>query len=130
MKLVIPKERHPLETRIAGSPDAVKRLRELGFEVVVESGAGDRAGYPDAMFRDAGAAMSADIAAALGEADMVLRVRGPSMEEDGWDFRRIRRDAVLVGFLAPWPDHARIAAYAEHRKRAGSGKRGLVRVDP
>src|SRR3546814_10605226 len=81
MKLVIPKERHPLETRIAGSPDAVKRLRELGFEVVVESGAGDRAGYPDAMFRDAGAAMSADIAAALGEADMVLRVRGPSMEE-------------------------------------------------
>src|SRR3546814_16962114 len=66
------------------------------------------------MFRDAGAAMSADIAAALGEADMVLRVRGPSMEEDGWELRRMRRDAVLVGFLAPWHDHARIAAYAEH----------------
>src|SRR3546814_72737 len=114
MKLVIPKERHPLETRIAGSPDAVKRLRDLGFEVVVESGAGDRAGYPDTMLRDAGAAVSADIASILGEADIVLRVRGPSVEEDGWEFRRMRRGAVLVGFLAPWHDHARIAAYAEH----------------
>src|SRR3546814_17422624 len=103
MKLVIPKERHPLETRIAGSPDAVKRLRELGFEVVVESGAGDRAGYPDAMFRDAGAAMSADIAAALGDADLVLRVRGPSLEAAGWDFRRTPHAAGPARLLAPWP---------------------------
>src|SRR3546814_19941970 len=106
MKLVIPKERHPLETRIAGSPDAVKRLRDLGFEVVVEAGAGDRAGYPDAMFRDAGAAVSADIASALGAAEMVLRVLGPSPAEDGWEFRRMRRGAVPVAFLPPGHAHA------------------------
>jgi NAD(P) transhydrogenase subunit alpha len=114
MKLVIPKERDLLERRMAGSPDAVKRLRDLGFEVIVEAGAGAGAGFPDAALQEAGATLTGDIAEALGAADVVLRVRGPAMEDDGWEFRRMRPGAVLIGFLAPWQAHERIAAYAEH----------------
>ncbi|MFN4090993.1 MAG: NAD(P)(+) transhydrogenase (Re/Si-specific) subunit alpha, partial [Alphaproteobacteria bacterium] len=114
MRVVVPRERHPAERRVAISPDAVKRLVELGFGVTVESGAGAAAGFPDDALREAGAVLADDVAGALGEADLVLRVRGPSLADEGWEFRRMRPGAVLIGFLAPWHDHERIGAYAAH----------------
>ena len=47
MKIAVPKERRPHERRVAVSPDTVKKLKGLGFDVVVESGAGDAAAMPD-----------------------------------------------------------------------------------
>ncbi len=118
MQVVIPKERYPNERRVAASPDAIKRLRELGFDVLIETGAGTAAGYPDRVFEEAGARIAGEIGPALGEADLVLRVRPPRLDEDGWEFRRMRPDATLVGFLAPWQDHDRLEAYARHGIRA------------
>ena len=79
MNLGIPKESHPGERRVAASPAAVKRFVELGFDVIVEAGAGDGASYPDAAFEAAGASIGS-AEAAFG-ADGVLKVRAPRDEE-------------------------------------------------
>jgi NAD(P) transhydrogenase subunit alpha len=60
MKFAILKERRPNETRVAGSPETVKKFVALGVEVVVEKGAGTSASVSDAAFRDAGATIAAD----------------------------------------------------------------------
>ena len=69
MKIAIPKERRADEARVAASPDTVKKYVGMGFEVVVESGAGEGASLDDSAFAEAGAAIAADEAAALSDAD-------------------------------------------------------------
>ena len=65
MKIAIPKERHPGETRVAASPEVVKKLVGLGFEVVVEKSAGEGASFSDDAFKEAGASIAKDAAATL-----------------------------------------------------------------
>ncbi len=114
MKIAIPKERRPGEARVAASSETVKRLRALGLDVIVETGAGDGASIPDQTFADAGASIAPDAAAALREADIVLKVQRPlSQAEGGSDEIALFRDgAVLVGLLAPYQNRADVAAYA------------------
>ncbi|MGE5517004.1 MAG: Re/Si-specific NAD(P)(+) transhydrogenase subunit alpha [Bacteroidota bacterium] len=80
MKIAIPKERRAGEARVAASPDTVKKYVQMGFEVVVETGAGDGASIADAIYQDAGATIAADAAAAFG-ADVVLKIQRPTDEE-------------------------------------------------
>jgi NAD(P) transhydrogenase subunit alpha len=80
MKFAILKERRPNETRVAGSPETVKKFVALGVEVVVEKGAGTSASVSDAAFRDAGATIAADAKAALEGADVVLKIQRPMIE--------------------------------------------------
>jgi NAD(P) transhydrogenase subunit alpha len=77
MKIAIPKERRPGEKRVASSPEVVKKLAALGFEVIVEKGAGASASFSDAAFKDAGAVIAKDAAAALKDADIVFKVQRP-----------------------------------------------------
>ena len=114
MKIAIPKERRPGEARVAASPDTVKRLRALGLDVIVETGAGDGASIPDQAFADAGASIAPDAAAALRAADIVLKVQRPlSAGEGGADEIALFRDgAVLVGLLAPYQNREDLEAYA------------------
>ncbi|MEZ5300376.1 MAG: hypothetical protein R3F11_06880 [Verrucomicrobiales bacterium] len=70
-----PKELDPRETRAAITPASAKQLAELGLEVQVESGIGIKSDHDDAEYEAAGAKIAADRAAALGSADIVLRVR-------------------------------------------------------
>ncbi|MGB3627243.1 MAG: NAD(P)(+) transhydrogenase (Re/Si-specific) subunit alpha, partial [Henriciella sp.] len=81
MKLSILKETSPGETRVAATPDSVKKLVGLGHTVTIESGAGTAAGFPDPVFSDEGATIAKTAAAALKGADVLLKVRGPSAEE-------------------------------------------------
>ncbi len=67
MRIGIPRERRPQERRVAASPDTVKRLVGMGLEVVVESGAGAGAAFPDAAYIAVGAQIAADEREALGE---------------------------------------------------------------
>ena len=60
MKIAIPRERRAQETRVAASPDTVKKLIGLGCEVAVETGAGAEAAYPDEAYKGAGAAIAKD----------------------------------------------------------------------
>ena len=79
--LAVTRERRAGETRVAVTPDAAKKLIALGFEVVVERGAGLAASMPDADYEAAGARLAATPAEALANADVVLKVRGPADEE-------------------------------------------------
>src|SRR5258708_40215806 len=75
----IPRELDSNEPRVAASPDTVKRLAGLGFEVVVETGAGTASGIPDEEFAKAGAAIGK--ASDVAKADVVLKVRRPTEAE-------------------------------------------------
>jgi len=92
-KVLVPKERRPGETRVAATPETVKKMVKEGLAVAVEQGAGDSAFFPDAQYEAAGAAVVAtpDWAAA----DVVLKV-GPL--ESG---EALRPGGVLIAFLAP-----------------------------
>ena len=83
MKVAIPKERRAHERRVAASPDTIKKFKQLGLDVVVETGAGEHASIPDQVFVDAGATIAPDEAAALGDADIVLKVQRPLTEAEG-----------------------------------------------
>jgi NAD(P) transhydrogenase subunit alpha len=77
MKLAIPAERRPHETRVAASPESVKKLKALGFDVVIESGAGAPASFTDSAYVQAGAEIAPDAASLFGQADLVFKVQRP-----------------------------------------------------
>jgi H+-translocating NAD(P) transhydrogenase subunit alpha len=113
MKIAIPKERREHERRVAVSPDTVKKYVSLGFDVTVETGAGDGASIPDNEFVDAGATIAGDEAAALGDADIVLKVQRPiCATEDGPDeIALMKKGAILIGHLGALQHRDQIASY-------------------
>ena len=81
LKVGIPTEVENGERRVATSPEAVVRLTELGFEVAVQSGAGDGCGMPDTMLAEAGAEIVSDAATLWASADLVIKVNPPTEAE-------------------------------------------------
>ncbi len=114
MKIAIPKERRPGEARVAASPDTVKKFAALGLEVVVETGAGAGVSIADAVFAEAGAAIADDEAAALGDADIVLKVQRPLFGggEEPDELSLMKQGCLLIGLLAPLANRADADAYA------------------
>ncbi len=114
MKVAIIKERRAHERRVAASPDTVKHMVGMGLEPVVESGAGTEACFADAAYSAAGATIAADAAAALSEAEIVLKVQRPLLggADDIDELRLIRRGTALIGLLQPLRRPAEVAAYA------------------
>ncbi len=108
MKIGIVKERHPGERRVAVSADTVKRFVQMGLEVHVEAGAGVSAAVIDAAYQTAGATIVATAREALADADVVLKVRKPSMEE----IPLLKKGSVLVALLEPYRDRALLEAVA------------------
>ena len=113
MNLGIPKESHPGERRVAASPAAVERFVQLGFDVLVEAGAGDGASYPDAAFEAAGASIGS-AEAAFG-ADVVLKVRAPRDEEGARELDLVRAGATLVSYVFPAQNEALVEQLKERR---------------
>jgi NAD(P) transhydrogenase subunit alpha len=114
MKVAVVKERRAHERRVAASPDTVKRMVAMGLDVATESGAGEGAGFADAAFAAAGASIAADAAAALDNADIVLKVQRPLIGENGGvdELRTIKRGAALIGLLQPSQNPGDAEAYA------------------
>ncbi len=81
MRIAVPAETDPGETRVAATPDTVKSLIDLGAKVVVETGAGLRSGVSDEAYAEAGATIAPYAQAAVQDADIVLRVRRPTADE-------------------------------------------------
>ncbi|MCA9600597.1 MAG: Re/Si-specific NAD(P)(+) transhydrogenase subunit alpha [Myxococcales bacterium] len=106
MSLGVPKESHHGERRVGVTPDNVAKLKAFGFEVIVERGAGALAGFDDARYTDAGAAV-VDTAAAWS-ADVVVKVRPPTLEE----VASLKRDAVLISLIQPAQNEALVRALA------------------
>jgi NAD(P) transhydrogenase subunit alpha len=100
----VPKEVRPGETRVAATPETVRRLTQSGVSVEVERGAGAGAWIPDASFEAAGAKLAG--ADAWPRAELVLKVQPPTEEE----VARLREGAVLVSFLLPGTNERILAA--------------------
>jgi NAD(P) transhydrogenase subunit alpha len=77
MKISIPKEIFKGERRVAATPPSVKKLTDLGYEVLIETGAGDAADYADDTYKAVGATVVEDTRAVWKDADIVLKVRAP-----------------------------------------------------
>ncbi|WP_448188852.1 Re/Si-specific NAD(P)(+) transhydrogenase subunit alpha [Azospirillum sp. sgz301742] len=115
MKVAIPKERRPNEARVAASPETVKKLKALGLDIVVESGAGLGASITDDAFTAAGATIAPDAATALSGADIVLKVQRPLLPAEGGadELSLIKRGALLFGILNPHASRDHVKAYAD-----------------
>src|SRR5438270_6002764 len=115
MKLAIIKERRAYERRVAASPDTVKHMVGMGLQPVVESGAGAEACFPDDAYSAAGSTIVGDAAAALSDADIVLKVArpGPGSADGVDELGLMKRSAVLIGLLQPLRYPADTKAYAE-----------------
>ncbi|TFV61635.1 UNVERIFIED_ORG: Re/Si-specific NAD(P)(+) transhydrogenase subunit alpha [Bacillus sp. AZ43] len=95
LRIGVPRETRARETRVAATPATVAKLVALGYDVLVESGAGAAASFPDDAYAAAGATVgTADDA---WQADVVLRVNAPAVEE----IPRLRDGATLVSLLSP-----------------------------
>ncbi|MEQ1754852.1 MAG: Re/Si-specific NAD(P)(+) transhydrogenase subunit alpha [Micropepsaceae bacterium] len=106
MKIGIPKERRANETRVAATPETVKKFKALGVDILVESGAGAAAHFADADYAGAGASM-VSASEALGS-DVVLKVQRPTTDE----LKMIGKGSMLAAILAPYAEKAMIPQYA------------------
>jgi NAD(P) transhydrogenase subunit alpha len=102
MKVGIPKEIYPHESRVGAVPDTVHKIRKLGFDVVVEAGAGDASSFADAVYIEAGATIAPTAQALYAEADVVLKVRQPIPAGGGkHEVDLLKEGATLISFV--WP---------------------------
>ena len=107
MKIAVLKEAGGVETRVAATPETVKKMMALGASVAVESGAGFGAKISDADYAAAGATVAprSDV---IAGADMVLGVQGPALA----DLPGIKAGTILAAIQSPFSDRAKIDAYA------------------
>ncbi|MCH2579233.1 MAG: Re/Si-specific NAD(P)(+) transhydrogenase subunit alpha [Pseudomonadales bacterium] len=103
MKIGIPKEIHDGEKRVATTPDVAKQLIKLGFEVLVESGAGEGSSLSDAAYTEAGVTVAEGAKAIWDDSDIILKVRSlefnSSLNSEEVDL--LREKQVIITFLAP-----------------------------
>jgi len=97
MKVGVVRETLPGERRVALVPDAVSKLIAAKLEVAVQAGAGSEAFYTDDAYQKAGATLVPDARAVLGQADALLKVQPPSLDE----VAALKSGAILIGFLQP-----------------------------
>lgn len=116
MRIAIPKERRAFETRVAATPETVKKLIALGYTVAVETGAGLTAAFTDDTYRTAGAEIVASPAALFANADIVLKVQRPMTGVDGIDeLGMLKQGTKLIAMLNPHGARELLAAYANNK---------------
>ncbi len=109
MLIAVPAEVQPNEKRVAATPETVRKYCASGYQVLVQKGAGSRAYFMDAEYTSAGAGLVDESTELYGQADIILKVKGPDQDE----LRLMNRNAILVGMLAP-ATNPLIPEYASH----------------
>ena len=114
MKIAIVKERRPHETRVAATPETVKKLTALGVEeILLEAGAGTAAAYTDQAYTDAGATIVPDGASAVAAADVVFKIQRPMTAAEGVDeLAWLRGGQVLMSPLSALTERELVQALA------------------
>jgi len=105
VRIAVPRETAPGEQRVALVPESCRKLIQAGYEIAIESGAGEAAGFADSSYTEAGAILVSDPASLLGSADIVLKVTAPAVgngaeqarDETAW----MKPGAIYVGSLMP-----------------------------
>ena len=108
MRIAVPAENHSIETRVAVTPETIKKLAALGAEVVVQTGAGSASGIPDADFEAAGAQIAASLAEAVAGAQVILAVRRPAAA----DLAGAAPGAAVIAIMDPYGHVEALAALA------------------
>ena len=102
MRIGVPAEIKPGETRVAATPETIRKLVQNGHTCLVQRGAGMASSIPDADFEAAGAATAVQAADVYAQSDIIIKVRTPEPSE----LPLLRRGTVLVGLLNPHDDYA------------------------
>ncbi len=118
MRIVIPRERVPLEARVALVPESVSKLVKSGVEVVVEHEAGASASFPDALYTAAGATIAADYASCVSGAHLICKVQPPTADETA----AIPEGAAVICYLQP-------AVYPEAVQRLNGRKASALALE-
>src|SRR5215469_14577326 len=114
VRVAVTQERHAGETRVAATPETVKKLIASGCEVVVESGAGLKAAYLDDQYQAAGGSIAKTAKDALKDADVLFKVRAPSPDE----ISALKPGAIVVAALNPYQDKATLQALSQAKASA------------
>src|SRR5687767_9143327 len=109
MRIAIARETEGGEARVAATPDTVKRLKGLGADIVVQTGAGTASGMPDGEYQGAGATIAATAQDAVRDADVVLKVRRPTDQET----RTYKKGALVIAMMDPFGNEAALKALAD-----------------
>ena len=109
MQIGIPKETHPGENRVPIIPDTVKKLRDLGAEVVIEEGLGLGSGFRDKEYTEAGASISPDRTALFSNSDILLRLRKPDLSE----VALMKSGCIHISYLDPFNEQELVQALKE-----------------
>ncbi|MDC1429646.1 MAG: Re/Si-specific NAD(P)(+) transhydrogenase subunit alpha [Emcibacteraceae bacterium] len=114
MQITIPKERREHEKRVSATPDTVKKFVSLGFNVVVEKGAGVQSQITDVQYEAAGAIIATTTKAAYTAADIILKVQHPLMKNEGIidELSLIKDGAILISILDPLRNSKHLKIYA------------------
>jgi H+-translocating NAD(P) transhydrogenase subunit alpha len=124
MVVGIPKEIHTGERRVAATPDTSKKLQKLGFDVLVESGAGELADFPDVRYVDAGCTIAKAARDVWDSSDIILKVRAPELNsalgQNEADL--LKPNQLLISFIAP-------AQNAELIQRLAARKANVIAID-
>jgi len=113
MKIAIPRERRAHETRVAATPETIKKLIALGGEIVVEKGAGSDAAIADEAYKEAGAAIAKDAKTALTGADVVLKVQRPIAGGTGDELSQYAKGTLVLSIMDPMRATDDVAAMAK-----------------
>jgi NAD(P) transhydrogenase subunit alpha len=116
LKVGIVKETMPGERRVAVTPDAINKLTGAKLEVVVQAGAGAQAFYGDEAYQKAGASIVPDARSVLSDADALLKVQPPSLDE----VKALKPGAILISFLQPSANADVVKALAGQKTTAFS----------
>jgi H+-translocating NAD(P) transhydrogenase subunit alpha len=108
MKIAIPAESDAAELRVAATAETVKKLKALGAEIAVETGAGLKAGITDAEFAAAGVVVAPSAGEAVRNAEIVLKVRRPTIAEA----ETYQNGALVIAIMDPYGDEAALGALA------------------
>jgi H+-translocating NAD(P) transhydrogenase subunit alpha len=112
--VAVTRERRAAETRVAATPETVKKLIASGFQVTVEAGAGTAASYLDADYAAAGATIAKTLKDALAKADVLFKVRGPDAEE----LAALKPGAMVLATLNPYQDRTTLEGLAKAKASA------------
>lgn len=116
MNLGVLKESRDGETRVALIPNLVEKVKAKGYDVLVQSGAGEIAGVSDAEFQEAGATVVPDAASIYAKADVIIRVQQPTLDE----LDKLREGTALLAHLWPLQQHDLVKKLAEKKVTAFS----------
>ena len=106
MRIAIPKETHPGENRVPITPDTAKKLCRMGADLAVEAGLGAGAGFADSEYSEAGATVSANRNELISSADVLLRLRKPSIDDIGL----MKRGCIHISYLDPFNERELVTA--------------------